>query len=113
MPRVLATQAIAFTEKTDFAKLSDDERRMQFDKPAIFYATVPPTRRFELFRRYNDIIREVARGEGAIFADVDAAIPKTPQYYWDYCHLTDAGSALQAETIHRAIGEAAPRLTAR
>jgi lysophospholipase L1-like esterase len=110
---VLATQSIAFTAKTDFAKLTDDERRMQFDKPALFYATVPPTRRSELFQRYNDIIRDVARAEGAIFADVDAAIPKTPQYHWDYCHLTDAGSALQAETIHRAIGEAAPRSATR
>lgn len=105
---LLSTQSIAFTEKTDFAHLSDDERRMQFDRPAVFYATVPPGERHALFKRYNEIIREVARGEGALFADVDAAIPKTPEYHWDYCHLTDRGSALQAETIARAIRDAAP-----
>lgn len=103
---VVATQSIAFTEKTDFSNLNDAERRMQFDRPAIFYATVPPSQRYHLFKRYNAIIREVAQAEGAIFADVDAAVPKTPEYHWDYCHLTDRGSALQAETIHRAIREA-------
>lgn len=110
---VLATQSIAFTDKTDFENLTDDEKRMQFDKPAIFYAAVPPAQRHALFRRYNDIIRSVAREEGTLFADVDAAIPKTPVYHYDYCHLTDAGSALQAEIIFRAIRDAAPRIAGR
>lgn len=100
---VLSTQAIAFTEKTDFAALTEDERRMRFDQPMGFYAKVPAPHRYALFKRYNEIIREVARTEGAIFADVDAVVPKTPEYHWDYCHLTDKGSALQAETIYRAI----------
>lgn len=100
---VLATQSIAFTEKTDFSRLTDDERRMRFDHPAAFYAAVPGPHRHALVQRYNDIIREVAQTENALLADVDAVIPKTPEYHWDYCHLTDKGTALQAQVIHRAI----------
>lgn len=102
---VLATQAIAFRPETDFSHLTSDEIKMQFDKPALFYATVPPIERYRLFRRYNEIIREVAVAEGAIFADVAAAVPKTPEFHWDYCHLTDKGSALQADVIFRAIAK--------
>lgn len=109
---VVASQAIAFTAKTDFAQLTTEEKQMLFDRPAIFYAKVPPGERFGLFERYNRIIRDVATSEGAIFADVNGAIPKTPEYFWDYCHLTDKGSALQAQVILRAIQQAktaAPR----
>jgi hypothetical protein len=100
---VVATQSIAFSAKTDFGKLTEDEKRMQFDKPAIFYATIPPAERHGVFQRYNQAIREVAAAEGAILADVDREIPKTPEFHWDYCHLTDKGSAMQAAVIHRAI----------
>jgi lysophospholipase L1-like esterase len=104
---VLATQAISFREDTDFSNLTADEITMQFDKPAIFYATVPGNERYQMFRRYNGIIREVAEAEGAIYADVDAAVPKTSEYHWDYCHLTDKGSAIQAEVIFQAISKRA------
>lgn len=109
---VLATQSIAFTEKTDFTRLTDDERRMRFDRPATFYATVPGPHRYALVKRYNEIIREVAQSEGALLADVDAVIPKTPEYHWDYCHLTDKGTALQAEAIYRAIRGGGPSSSA-
>jgi lysophospholipase L1-like esterase len=104
---VLATQAISFREDTDFSNLTADEVKMQFNKPAIFYATVPADERYQMFRRYNGIIREVAESEGAIYADVDAAVPKTSEYHWDYCHLTDKGSAIQAEVIFQAIAKRA------
>lgn len=100
---VLATQAIAFTARTDFANLTEAERRMLFDRPAHFYASIPGPQRFAVFQRYNQAIRELALEEGAILADLDAAIPKTPEFHHDYCHLTDRGTALQAELIHRAI----------
>ena len=102
---VLATQAIAFRAETNFSALTDDEIKMQFNKPALFYANVPPYERYRLFARYNEIIREVATAEGAIFADVSAAVPKTSEFHWDYCHLTDKGSALQAAAIYRAIAK--------
>lgn len=100
---VLASQSIAFTAQTDFANLTADERQMRFDRPALFYATVPPQQRYALFQHYNAIIREVAVAEAVPFADVDAVIPKTPEYHTDYCHLTDRGSALQAEVIYRTL----------
>lgn len=104
---VLASQSIAFTSKTDFSNLTADERQMKFDKPALFYATVPPEQRYHLFKLYNSIIREVAKEQDVPFADVDAVIPKTPEYHTDYCHLTDRGSALQAETIYKTLQKTA------
>ncbi len=110
---VLASQAIAFTPQTDFARLTAAERQMRFDRPALFYATVPPTQRYALFRHYNQIIQEVAAAEAVPFVDVDALMPKTPEYHTDYCHLTDRGSALQAEIIYRALTQALrPQLAA-
>lgn len=100
---ILASQSIAFSEKTDFSHLTENEKEMRFQKPAIFYRRVPPEQRYHLFKRYNDIIREVAEQEQALFVDVNAAIPKTPEYHYDYCHLTDRGSALQAAAIHAAL----------
>lgn len=110
---VLATQAIAFTAKTDFANLSEAERRMLFDRPAHFYATIPGPERAAVFQRYNQAIREVAEEQGAILADVAAVMPKTPEYHYDYCHLTDKGTALQAEVVHQAILAAAKMRAAR
>ena len=100
---ILASESIAFMEDTDFSRLTEDETKMQFHKPATFYSWVPPEQRYRLFKRYNDIIREVAEQEQALFVDVNAAIPKTPEYYWDYVHLTDRGSVLQAAAIHAAL----------
>lgn len=100
---VLVSESIAFTSKTDFSNLSADEMKMKFNHPALFYATVPPAQRYNLFKLYNGIIREVATEQNVPFADVDAVIPKTPEYHTDYCHLTDRGSALQAEVIFRTL----------
>lgn len=110
---VLASQSFAVTEGTDFARLTDDERRMQLDKPLLFYARVPARERYRIASLYNDIVRQVAEAEGVPFVDVHAGIPKTPEYHWDYCHLTDRGSALQAEIIarelHPLLARRAPR----
>lgn len=103
---VLATQAIAFSETTDFDRLTDDERRMLFHRPAHFYANIPGPERHRVFQRYNQIVRDVAAEQGAILADVAREIPQTPEYHFDYCHLTDRGTALQAEIIHRAVSAA-------
>ena len=100
---VLATQSIAFSETTDFSRLTEDEIKMRFQQPWDFYRRIPPEQRFPMFRRYNDIIREVALQEHVLLADVNAAIPKTSEYHYDYCHLTDRGSALQAAIIHAAL----------
>ncbi len=108
---VLATQSIAFTEKTDFAKLTEDERKMLFDRPAIFYATIPGPERFRVFQRYNQAIRDTAALHRLPLADVDRAVPKTPRFHYDYCHLTDEGTAMQAAVIQQAIHSAGPAAT--
>jgi lysophospholipase L1-like esterase len=100
---VLITEPISLTAQTDFARLTDDEIKMKLHKPVIFYARVPGKERYGLFKRYHDAIRQVAVQEGAWFIDVDGAIPKTSEYFWDYVHLTEKGAALQAAVIRKAI----------
>ena len=108
---VLISQSIAITAETDLSQLTDAERAMRLDKPDPYHARIPPAHRYQMFALYNDIIREVATAEGAIFVDANAAIPKTPDYHWDYCHLTDRGAALLASTIHQTL-LAEPRFAA-
>jgi lysophospholipase L1-like esterase len=100
---VLMSEAVAITEKTDYANLTDDERKMQLHKSAIYLDRIPPRERHRMLKLYNNIIREVAEQERVPFVDVDAAIPKTSEYHWDYCHLTNRGAALQAEVIAKAL----------
>ncbi len=103
---VLMSEAVAITEKTDFANLSDDEKKMQLHKSATHLDRIPPRERYRTLKLYNDIIREVAEQEKVMFVDVDATIPKTSEYHWDYCHLTNRGAALQAEVILKALRQA-------
>ena len=100
---VLMSEAVAITEKTDFANLSDDEKKMQLHKSSRYLEDIPPHKRYRMLRLYNDLIREVAEQEKVLFVDIDAAIPKTSEYHWDYCHLTNRGAALQAEVIQKAL----------
>lgn len=109
---ILTTMSISITAKTDFSRLTEDENRMGLYKQAFFYSVVPPQARYALFKRYNEVIREVAQEQNIIVADADSVIPKTSEFHFDVCHLTDKGSALQAQVIHRAILENADRFRA-
>lgn len=100
---VLATESIAITEKTDFSHLTPDEVGMQLNKPFPIAASIPPRQRHAMFKLYNDIIRKSAAEEGVPLADIDAAVPKTPEYHWDHCHLTGKGEALAARVVYEAL----------
>lgn len=57
-------------------------------------------------RRYNDAQRDIAMKHGVSFVDLDAAIPKSLDYYFDDCHFTDKGSHAVAEAILPALQKA-------
>jgi lysophospholipase L1-like esterase len=51
------------------------------------------------FKRYNNIIREVANQTGAILIDNENSIPGNPIHFVDSVHFTDKGSQLQAKRV--------------
>jgi lysophospholipase L1-like esterase len=65
-----------------------------------------------LHERYNDIVREVARAEGAVLCDVDADVKALPPdvvertvFLDDRIHLTDPGSGFVARRVYRCLVE--------
>ncbi len=57
-------------------------------------------------RAYNDAIRKVARERGALLVDLDAAVPKDLEHFFDDVHLTRKGNAAVARAILAALEEA-------
>jgi len=51
------------------------------------------------FKRYNQIIKEVAEKKGALLVENENSIPGDPQHFNDSVHFTDSGSQLQANRI--------------
>jgi lysophospholipase L1-like esterase len=51
------------------------------------------------FKRYNEIIREVAKQTGAILIENENSIPGDPRHFADSVHFKDMGSQKQAERI--------------
>ena len=100
---MLIAPSIAITQETDFARLTQEEVAMRLNEPFPNQWAIPPVARFGMFGLYNEILREVAQSEGAVFVDANAAVPKTPEYHWDYRHLTDRGAALVAEITYQAL----------
>ena len=57
----------------------------------------------EAFRRYNQIIAEVADETGAVLIDGEMLIPGNSEYFNDTVHFKDAGSRLMAERVSEAL----------
>ena len=55
----------------------------------------------DAYRRYNEIVREVATG--ALLIDGEDDIPGDPAHFADTVHFTDAGSAAMAARVTRAL----------
>jgi lysophospholipase L1-like esterase len=58
---------------------------------------------FEGFRRYNQVIREVAAEQNVMLIDEEDAIPADQVHYVDSVHFTDAGSARMALRVLTAL----------
>ena len=52
---------------------------------------------------YNQRIREVSEAWGVRFVDLDAAVPKDLEHFYDDCHYTTQGSAKVAEALIEAL----------
>ncbi len=70
---------------------------------------------YDGLQRHNAVIERLAREEGALLADLDAAAPKDFEHFFDACHMTPRGQRIVAETIARALWRAGlpPRRGAR
>ena len=55
------------------------------------------------YRRYNEIVREVADATDALLIDGENDIPGDPAHFADTVHFTDAGSAAMAARVTRAL----------
>ena len=53
----------------------------------------------ETERRANEVVKDVAGRNGVPVAGVDAAIPKTSQYFSDYQHFTNKGAEFVAKLL--------------
>jgi lysophospholipase L1-like esterase len=57
----------------------------------------------DAYRRYNEIVREVAAATGALLIEGEDDIPGDPAHFADTVHFTDAGSAAMAARVTRAL----------
>ena len=86
------------------------EQQMRASGSALFYMPfVTPKTIIEVYRRYNQIIREVARDTGALLIEGEHDIPGDAAHFTDSVHFTDAGSKAMAERVSRALA-ASPAL---
>ena len=60
----------------------------------------------DTFRRYNEMVGEIAQEQGTYLADVRSAVPSGGQYFGDHTHFTPQGSELAAQEIAAVIIEA-------
>jgi len=51
----------------------------------------------------NQVIREVGAEAGLAVADVDRAVPKSPEHFADFSHFTDAGAEAAAQVFVRTL----------
>ena len=59
----------------------------------------------DLYKRMNEIIREVAIQENVTLIDLDSQIPKTNEFLYDVVHPNEAGSILMGELVSKKLVE--------
>lgn len=68
-----------------------------------FYPELSEAGFLDMEARANEVIRRVARNEGATLVDTAQAVPAGPKHYADFVHLTDDGARLVAQELSEAI----------
>lgn len=66
----------------------------------------------DAFRRYNEVIRKVARAEGAVLADAEVEIPPDPALFVDHVHFNARGAEIFAGVVAEAIRAGLPLVAA-
>ena len=76
---------------------------MDASSSALFYMPfLHPRSIVAAYRRYNDIIREVAMETGALLIEGEDDIPGDPEHFTDSVHFTDSGSRAMAARVSNA-----------
>lgn len=84
---------------TQFNRYHMDDALFQLlhvDGPA---ADLDPEEFIDLYARFNDITREVAKAENVVLIDLEPQVPADAAHIYDTVHLTDEGSILVASLI--------------
>jgi lysophospholipase L1-like esterase len=82
------------------------EQQLSASASALYYMPfMTPRGLIDGYRRYNEIIREVATETGALLIDGENEIPGEPQHFTDTVHFTDAGSNAMAARVIRVLSK--------
>jgi lysophospholipase L1-like esterase len=79
------------------------QHRLEFLTERVWHAEFSDLGMIDAAAKLNDTVRRVARELAVPMADLDAAIPKTAEYFADYVHYTDAGAELAASNVLAAL----------
>jgi lysophospholipase L1-like esterase len=81
-----------------------EERQMDASSSALFYIPfLHPRSIVAAYRRYNDIVREVAMETDAVLIEGEDDIPGDPAHFTDSVHFTDSGSRAMATRVSDAL----------
>jgi len=80
------------------------EQKLKAAGSALYYMPfMEPQGLMEAFRRYNQIIVEVANETGTLLIDGEGMIPGNSEYFNDTVHFKDAGSRIMARRVSDAL----------
>jgi lysophospholipase L1-like esterase len=80
------------------------EQQLVAAASALYYMPfMEPQGLMEAFRRYNQIITEVARETGTVLIGGEAIIPADGEHFNDTVHFKDAGSRIMAQRVSAAL----------
>jgi len=80
------------------------EQQLTAAGSALYYMPfMDPQGLIEAFRRYNQIISEVADETGAVLVEGETLIPGSSEFFNDSVHFKDAGSRIMANRVSEAL----------
>lgn len=99
-----AKMVLVATFATQLRQEQAPDRQLQASASALYYMPfMTPEGLLASYRRYNDIIREVARDQGAVLVDGEDRISADPEHFADSVHFTDRGSRAMADRVSRVL----------
>ena len=92
----IATFAHALDERAAPGAFTNDERTLSVPQVGRWFDHLSPQGVRRSFPLYNDQVRALSAAEDIPLCDLSPAVPKTPEYFIDWCHFTAKGEALVA-----------------
>lgn len=93
----IATFAHGFNENSSPGQFTADEKKLGVPVVGRWFENLSPEGARRSFPVYNEMVRELARSEQIPLAEPIKRIPRTPEYFTDWCHLTLKGEQLMAQ----------------